>query len=202
MMYLTSFLSSSHFITLKWMILIFQTICFPNGIFKFGSLWYRGIIAGGGKIKQYMGPEVNYIITSGGYDKRNFQEAKNVNSQIVFLHPSFIKDCFDENKFVSPKKQHLIIENWLFSIFQYKKRKKMTEKSLEIRNLSDKHKAEISSALFPMAGWKKVMGGIPSSRWLWFFLEKFRFSKKATKIWSHLPLRFDVTNTIVKLMGS
>ena len=71
---------------------------------------YRGIIAGGGKIKQYMGPEVNYIITSGGYDKKNFQEAKNVNSQIVFLRPSFIKDCFDENKFVSPQKQHLIIE--------------------------------------------------------------------------------------------
>jgi len=41
----------------------------------------------------------------------------------------------------------------------------MTENSLEIRNLSDKHKAEISSALLPMAGWKKVMGGIPSSRY-------------------------------------
>ena len=40
----------------------------------------------------------------------------------------------------------------------------MTENSLEIRNLSDKHKAEISSALLPMGGWKKVMGGIPSSR--------------------------------------
>ena len=84
---------------------------FPNEIFYFGSLSYRGIIAGGGKIKQYMGPEVNYIITSGGYDKKNFQEAKNVNSQIVFLRPSFIKDCFDENKFLSPQKQHLIIEN-------------------------------------------------------------------------------------------
>jgi len=71
----------------------------------------RGIIAGGGKIKQYMGPDVNYIITSGGYDKKNFQEAKSVNSQIVFLRPSFIKDCFDENKLVSPQKQHLIIEN-------------------------------------------------------------------------------------------
>ena len=84
---------------------------FPNEIFNFGSLSYRGIIAGGGKIKQYMGPEVNYIITSGGYDKKNFQEAKNVNSQIVFLRPSFIKDCFDENKFLSPQKQHLITEN-------------------------------------------------------------------------------------------
>ena len=112
-----------------------------------------------------MGPEVNYIITSGGYDKKNFQEAKNVNSQIVFLRPSFIKACFDENKFVSPQKQHLIIENLLFSIFQFRKKEEnMTENSLEIRNLSDKHKAEISSALLPMAGWKKVMGGIPSSR--------------------------------------
>jgi len=70
----------------------------------------RGIIAGGGKIKQYMGPEVNYIITSGGYDKKNFQEAKTVNSQIVFLRPSYIKDCIDENKFVSPQKQYLIME--------------------------------------------------------------------------------------------
>ena len=91
-------------------------LCMKWLIFRMGFLildhcLYRGIIAGGGKIKQYMGPEVNYIITSGGYDKKNFQEAKNVNSQIVFLRPSFIKDCFDENKFVSPQKQHLIIEN-------------------------------------------------------------------------------------------
>jgi len=43
----------------------------------------------------------------------------------------------------------------------------MTENSLEIRNLSDKHKAEISSALLigNPPGWKKVMGGIPSSRY-------------------------------------
>ena len=63
---------------------------------------------------------MNYIITSGGYDKikKNFQEAKNVNSQIVFLRLSFIKACFDENKFLLPQKQHLIIENVLFSIFQ------------------------------------------------------------------------------------
>jgi hypothetical protein len=40
----------------------------------------------------------------------------------------------------------------------------MTENSLEIRNLSHKHKDEISSALNVGAGWKKIMGGIPSSR--------------------------------------
>ena len=157
----------------KPILALYEMADYPNGIFYFGSLWYRGIIAGGGKIKQYMGPDVNYIITSGGYDKKNFQEAKNVNSQIVFLRPSFIKDCFDENKFVSPQKQHLIIENWLFSIFQIKrKEEKMTENSLEIRNLSDKHKAEISSALLigNPPGWKKVMGGIPSSRWFQIYL--------------------------------
>ena len=71
----------------------------------------RGIIAGGGKIKEYMGPEVNYVITSGGYDKKNFQDAKKVNNQVVFLRPSFIKECFDENKFISPKKQHMITED-------------------------------------------------------------------------------------------
>ena len=71
---------------------------------------------------------MNYIITSGEYDKKNFQEAKNVNSQIVFLCLSFIKACFDEKKFVSPQKQHLIIENLLFSIFQFKKRRKHDRK--------------------------------------------------------------------------
>ena len=42
---------------------------------------------------------------------------------------------------------------------------KMEEDADEIRNLSHKHKAEISSKLQPMDGWKNVMGAIPSSRY-------------------------------------
>ena len=60
----------------------------------------RGIIAGAGKIKEYMGPEVNIVISNSDFDK-DFEDAKNVNPKVVFLRPSFIQECFDKDKFVS-----------------------------------------------------------------------------------------------------
>ncbi len=72
----------------------------------------RGIVAGGGEVHEYMSPQVNYVITHGDCDKGNFQDARKVNPEVLFLRPSFIQDCFDADKLISPPSSaHVIYES-------------------------------------------------------------------------------------------
>ena len=63
----------------------------------------RGIVAAGGKVKDYMGPEVDYVISLSDFDK-NFEDALEVNSKVLFVRPDFIQSCYDNEKLMSPSK--------------------------------------------------------------------------------------------------
>ena len=82
---------------------------FIYGQFKFEKTRksiIRGIIAAGGKVKEYMGPEVSFVISANDWDS-NFKDALDVNPKVQFVRPSFIQSCFDQDKLISPS-QHLI----------------------------------------------------------------------------------------------
>ena len=63
----------------------------------------RGIVAGGGTVRDYMQSDVDYVVTSSVWDS-NFKDAKDVNAQVIFVRPSFIQACFDENQLVNSQK--------------------------------------------------------------------------------------------------
>ena len=46
----------------------------------------RGIVAGGGKVKDYMQSEVDFVVTLSEWDD-NFKDARNVNAKVLFVHP-------------------------------------------------------------------------------------------------------------------
>ena len=62
----------------------------------------RGIVAGGGKVSNYMQADVDYVITSSDWDS-NFKDAREANPEVKFVKPSFVKDCFDQQKIVNDK---------------------------------------------------------------------------------------------------
>ena len=46
----------------------------------------RGIVAAGGKVKDYMQSEVDFVVTLSEWDD-NFKDARNVNTKVLFVHP-------------------------------------------------------------------------------------------------------------------
>ena len=46
----------------------------------------RGIVAGGGKVKNYMQSDVDYVVTLSDWDS-NFKDARNVNAKVLFVRP-------------------------------------------------------------------------------------------------------------------
>ena len=82
---------------------------FIYGQFKFEKTRksiIRGIIAAGGKVKEYMAPEVSFVISANDWDS-NFKDALDVNPKVQFVRPSFIQSCFDQDKLISPSKHFI-----------------------------------------------------------------------------------------------
>ena len=82
---------------------------FIYGQFKFEKTRksiIRGIIAAGGKLKEYMAPEVSFVISANDWDS-NFKDALDVNPKVQFVRPSFIQSCFDQDKLISPSKHFI-----------------------------------------------------------------------------------------------
>jgi hypothetical protein len=63
----------------------------------------RGIVAGGGQLKDFMGPEVDYVISSSDWDK-NYDDALKVNPKVIFVRPTFIESCFKAETCLGSKK--------------------------------------------------------------------------------------------------
>ena len=64
------------------------------------SLLERYVTSAGGKVKLYMDPEVDIVITKKKEDEQ-FKEAKKVNRDVKFVLPEWIFRCNDKHKFVS-----------------------------------------------------------------------------------------------------
>eukprot|EP00092_Neocalanus_flemingeri_P049906 GFUD01057503.1.p1 GENE.GFUD01057503.1~~GFUD01057503.1.p1 ORF type:complete len:671 (+),score=267.75 GFUD01057503.1:61-2073(+) len=59
----------------------------------------RYILACGGKVKAYMGEEVNVVITNSRWDKK-FEEARAVSKEVEFVRPEWVFRCQDEGRVV------------------------------------------------------------------------------------------------------
>ena len=70
------------------------------------DLIQRYVISSGGKVRPYMDPEVDIIITKVKNEKQ-FGDAKKVNQDVKFVEPKWIFICHDEQKLVSTEKYEL-----------------------------------------------------------------------------------------------
>ncbi|XP_037072750.1 DNA repair protein XRCC1-like [Pollicipes pollicipes] len=62
----------------------------------------RYITAFGGKLEQYFGDGINYVITSDAWDG-NFDEALSANPELMFARPTWLDACARQQKLVPPQ---------------------------------------------------------------------------------------------------
>ena len=59
----------------------------------------RGVVAAGGQVRDYMGPDVHYVITNNDWDA-SFKDALKVNKKVIFVRPSYVEACFQADDLV------------------------------------------------------------------------------------------------------
>ena len=71
----------------------------------------RMIVAGGGESKNYMGPDVDFILTKSSWNS-DFDAALESNPKVQFLRPKYVKEKFLRGDFIQPE-DFAITPSWL-----------------------------------------------------------------------------------------